>query len=112
MKRSVFITANEKGKITRLCFTGDIGRYTDPLLKPPAIFQQADYIICESTYGDRLHESSKNTEAALLNVIKRTCVEQQGKLVIPAFSLGRTLELLFIMDGLHNKGLLPLVKTY
>lgn len=109
---AVNITANEDGKCTRLTFTGDIGRYADPLLKPPGIFRQADFIICESTYGNRLHEPAGDSESKLLQILQRTCVENKGKLVIPAFSLGRTQEILFIFDKLMNKGLLPDVKIY
>jgi metallo-beta-lactamase family protein len=109
---AINITASEAGKVTKLVFTGDIGRYADPLLKPPGIFQQADYIICESTYGNRLHEAMGDSEKKLLEILNRTCVENKGKLVIPAFSLGRTQEILFIFDKLMNKGLLPDVKIY
>lgn len=103
----VNVTANENNKITRLSFTGDIGRYSDPLLKAPGIFQQADYIICESTYGDRLHEPIANSKQKLLEVINRTCLDQKGRVVIPAFSLGRTQEVLFMFDQLKNAGQLP-----
>lgn len=109
---AINLTAIENGNITKLCFTGDIGRYDDPLLRAPAIFQQADYIICESTYGDRLHEAKENAEAHLLKVIERTCVENEGRVIMPAFSLGRTQEILFLLDGLKNKGLLPEVPVY
>lgn len=109
---AINITAKEEGKFTRLCYTGDIGRYADPLLKPPAVFQQADYIICESTYGDRLHESPENAESMILEIVRHTCVEKKGKLVIPAFSLGRTQEILFVLDKLKNKDLLPEIKMF
>jgi len=109
---AVNVTANENGRITKLTFTGDIGRYSDPLLKPPGVFQQADYIICESTYGDRLHEAVADSEKKLLDVIKSTCVENGGRLIIPAFSLGRTQEILFMLDKLTNKRLLPKVKIF
>lgn len=98
---------NELGKIIRLTFTGDVGKYNDLLLKDPETFPQADYIISESTYGDRLHEKESDAELHLLNVIKKTCIEKKGKLIIPAFSLGRTQELVFILDKLKNKNLLP-----
>lgn len=109
---AINITANENGKTTRLAFTGDIGRYSDPLLKPPSPFPQADYVISESTYGNRLHESMGDSEAYLREVINSTCVEKLGRVIIPAFSLGRTQELLYLLDKLHNKGKLPEVKIY
>lgn len=99
-------------KIINLTFTGDVGKYNDMLLKNPEPFPQADYIICESTYGDRLHEVDIDAELHLLNVVRNTCVEKRGKLIIPAFSLGRTQEIVFILDKLKNKGLLPNIKVY
>lgn len=99
-------------KIINLTFTGDVGKYNDMLLKNPEKFPQADYIICESTYGDRLHEVDIDAELHLLNVVRNTCVEKKGKLIIPAFSLGRTQEIVFILDKLKNKGLLPNIKVY
>jgi len=99
-------------KIINLTFTGDVGKYNDMLLKNPEPFPQADYIICESTYGDRIHEVDSDAELNLLNVVRNTCVEKRGKLIIPAFSLGRTQEIVFILDKLKNKGLLPNIKVY
>lgn len=110
---AINIIATEAGKITRLTYTGDIGRYTDLLMKSPEPFPQADYIICESTYGDRLHEKDDSAEMHLLSVIKHTCIEKKGKLIIPAFSLGRTQEILFVLDKLQNAKLLPTnIKVY
>lgn len=109
---AVNVTAHENGKITKLNFTGDIGRYSDPLLKAPAAFPQADYIICESTYGNRLHEPLGDSESKLLEVLRSTCVGNHGKLIIPAFSLGRTQEILYLFDKLKNKALLPDVKIF
>ena len=99
-------------KIIKLTFSGDVGKYDDLLLKNPEVFPQADYIICESTYGDRLHEADVDAELHLLNVVRDTCVEKKGKLIIPAFSLGRTQEIVYILDKLKNKGLLPNIKVY
>jgi metallo-beta-lactamase family protein len=109
---AVNVIAKENGKTTRLTFTGDIGRYTDMLLKDPEVFPQADYIICESTYGDRLHEHTDSAEAHFLDVVLKTCVEKKGKLIIPAFSLGRTQEIVFVLDKLKNAGLLPPIKVF
>jgi metallo-beta-lactamase family protein len=99
-------------KIIHLTFTGDVGKYNDMLLKNPEPFPQADYIICESTYGDRLHEVEIDAEIHLLNVVRKTCIEKKGKLIIPAFSLGRTQEIVFILDKLKYNGLLPNIKVY
>jgi metallo-beta-lactamase family protein len=96
----------------KIYFSGDTGRYCDIILRPPQPFPQADFIITESTYGDRLHESVTDAETRLLNIVKSTCVENQGKLIIPAFSLGRTQELVYALDRLHTQGLLPHIPLY
>lgn len=107
------LTIQEKGKQpVKITYTGDVGKYNDMLLKNPEVFPQADYIICESTYGDRLHEIDVDAELHLLNVVRHTCVEKKGKLIIPAFSLGRTQEIVFILDKLKNKNLLPDIPVY
>lgn len=109
---AVHITSHEKGKSTRLTFTGDVGRYSDMLLKSPETFPQSDYIISESTYGDRLHDAGDNAAQRLLDVVNHTCVEKKGRLIIPAFSLGRTQEIVFVLDKLKNEGKLPDIKTF
>jgi metallo-beta-lactamase family protein len=103
---------DKNDKITHLTFSGDVGKYNDLLLKNPSPFPQADYIICESTYGDRLHEIETDAELHLLNVVKNTCVEKKGKLIIPAFSLGRTQEIVYVLNKLKNKNLLPEIKIF
>ena len=103
---------HKNNHIIYLTFTGDVGKYNDMLLKDPEKFPQADYIICESTYGNRLHEVEHDAELHLLNVVRKTCLEKKGKLIIPAFSLGRTQEIVYILDKLKNKKLLPNIKVY
>ena len=109
---AVHITSHETDQKVKLTFTGDVGRYTDLILKEPENFNQSDYIICESTYGDSLHEDIENTENKLLSIIQNTCLEKKGKLIIPAFSLGRTQELVYILNNLKNSGKLPPVKVF
>ncbi len=109
---AVNLKINENGKEIRLTFTGDIGRASDKILKTPDPFPQADYILCESTYGNRLHESSVDTERKLLEIVRHTCVEKKGKLIIPAFSLGRTQEVVYALNNLKNAGLLPAIPVY
>jgi metallo-beta-lactamase family protein len=102
----------ENNKQIRLTYTGDIGRYGDMLMKDPESFPQADYIICESTYGDRLHEKQLDATELLLKCVKKTCIEKKGKLIIPAFSLGRTQEIVYTLNTLFNSGRLPKVKIF
>lgn len=96
----------------KLTFTGDIGRPGDQILSGPDSFPQSDIIICESTYGNRRHEPSKDAEAHLLRVVKDTCVNRGGKLIIPAFSIDRTQELIYLLDRLEHKGMLPKIPVY
>jgi metallo-beta-lactamase family protein len=96
----------------RLCYTGDIGRYDSALLENPSMVEQCDYLICESTYGNRLHSNYELCKQQFLSIIEKTCVEQKGKVVIPAFSLGRTQELVFVLDQLEHNGDLPHINVY
>lgn len=109
---AVHITVLEDGKETQITFSGDVGRYGDLLLKNPQTFPQADYILLESTYGDSLHKDIGPIEDALLEVIKHTCEIKKGKVIIPAFSVGRTQELLYALNALELKGVLPDVPYY
>lgn len=102
----------ENGLLTRLTFTGDIGRYNSPLTQNPHSFPQADFIICESTYGNRLHETHEDAAQVIMDAIRYTCIEKKGKLIIPAFSLGRIQELVYTINKLDLHGLLPDVKIY
>jgi metallo-beta-lactamase family protein len=109
---TVHLKINENGKETHLTFSGDVGRYRDVILKSPDIFPQADYIIMESTYGNKLHDEVTGTEDALLQWITKTCLHKKGKLIIPAFSVGRTQEILFALNQLENENRLPSIKYF
>jgi len=109
---AVHLTITEDGKPTRITFSGDVGRYGDLLLKSPQQFDQADYILMESTYGDSLHKDLDPIENMLLEIINNTCNIKKGKVIIPAFAVGRTQELLYALNGLELKGKLPGVPYY
>jgi metallo-beta-lactamase family protein len=108
----VYLTFEEEYKTKTLFFTGDIGRPNDKILRSPVPFPQADYIICESTYGDRLHEAEVDMKSHLLKIVYQTCIEKKGKLLIPAFAVDRTQELIYALDQLSNQGLLPKIPVY
>lgn len=108
----VHLKLTENGKTTRLTFSGDIGRYGDDILKSPETFPQADYIIMESTYGDKLHPLTKPPAEHLLTQIEDTCLHKKGKLIIPAFSVGRTQELLYALNQLELENRLPRLHYY
>ena len=106
------IEITENGKTTKIAYTGDIGRPTNRILKSPQPFPQADVLITESTYGDRLHVEHGQAEEELLNVLKNTCVTKKGKLIIPSFAVGRTQELVYTLNNFYNAGKLPKVDIY
>ena len=93
-------------------FTGDIGRPDRPILRDPQPMPIVDYLICESTYGDKEHESKPEQSSKFLKILHDTCINKGGKLIIPAFSIGRTQELVFMMDRLASKGKLPKIPVY
>ena len=96
----------------RVTYTGDIGRKHCHILPPPQLFPQCDYLICESTYGDRLHDEQLVTEEQLLGVVDDTCVYRKGQLLIPSFSVGRTQEIVYVLNQLYNDGRLPQIPVY
>ena len=106
------LSIREKGKITRIAYTGDIGRPSNRILQSPQPFPQADFLIAESTYGDRLHEVRQIAEDNLLNVVNKTCVEKGGKLIIPSFSIGRAQEIVYSLNNFYNANKLPKVDIY
>lgn len=109
---SVTLEIRENGKTTRFGFTGDIGRPNRPILGDPIPMEAVDYLICESTYGDREHESAPNETNHFVEIIRHTCEDKKGKVIIPAFSVGRTQEIVYMLDKLQNAGQLPKVPVY
>jgi metallo-beta-lactamase family protein len=108
----VSLKIKENGKTTAITFSGDVGRYSDVILRSPEEFPQADYIICESTYGNKLHEEVASSAENLLKWVTRTCVEKKGNLIIPAFSVGRTQEILYWLNQLELEDRLPKVSYF
>ena len=108
----VNIQLKENGGVKKIFFSGDIGRYGGSILKDPQPFPQVEYIITESTYGDRLHGDAKYSEEQLFDAVYNTCITKKGKLIIPAFSLGRTQELVYALDRMEHKKMLPRINVY
>jgi len=94
------IQVQENGAARRILFTGDLGRPAMPILRDPVIVEGADTLITESTYGNRVHPPMSDVEAKLAGLINDVC-ERKSKLIIPAFSVGRTQQLLYFLDRLH-----------
>jgi metallo-beta-lactamase family protein len=109
---AVSLKMKEDGKTKTLTFSGDVGRYRDMILRSPAVFPPADYLIIESTYGDKLHDLIHTTPDDLLKFIEETCVVQKGNLIIPAFSVGRTQEILYELNQLSLEKRLPHIPVY
>jgi len=88
------IWVKEGGKETKVVFSGDLGNKNIPILRDPTIIDEADYLVCESTYGDRLHEDVGDKAKKLMEIIKKT-ISRGGNVIIPSFAVGRTQELLY-----------------
>lgn len=108
----VNLEITENGQKKRIAYTGDIGRPFNYLLQSPQAFPQCDYLITESTYGNREHKPQNMIEDELLEVVKHTCVEKKGKLIIPSFSVGRTQEIVFLLNNFYNEGKLPKIEVF
>jgi metallo-beta-lactamase family protein len=109
---AVSLKITEGGQTYRLAFSGDVGRYRDIILKSPEEFPQADFILLESTYGNSLHDEHTPTAEALWHWIEKTCIEKKGKLIIPAFSVGRTQEILYTINQLELNGTWPGIPVF
>ncbi|MBB5436395.1 metallo-beta-lactamase family protein [Pedobacter sp. AK017] len=109
---AVILTVHENGTIKKIAFTGDIGRKNYPLLTNPQPLPPVDYLVCESTYGGRLHSTDSTLEQKLIETITESCIKYPGRLIIPAFSIGRTQALAYALNKIFSNGLLPSVKIF
>lgn len=109
---SVTLKIKENGRTRMIGFTGDIGRPNRPILRDPMPMPEVEYLISESTYGDKDHIAGPSEMERFLKVIQDTCVEKKGKLLIPAFSVGRTQEIVYMLDQLETAGKLPHIPVY
>ncbi len=96
----------------RISFSGDVGRFNDEILISPQKFPQADYLVLESTYGDSLHDDAAKGEQRLAEIIEEVCLRKKGKVIIPAFSVGRTQEIVYVLNKLKVPQKMPGVKFY
>jgi metallo-beta-lactamase family protein len=109
---AIILSISENGITKKIAFTGDIGRKNYPVLIDPQPLPQVDYLVCESTYGGRLHTTDTTLEQKLIETINETCIKSPGRLIIPAFSIGRTQSLVFTLNQIFSKGLLPPVQIF
>jgi metallo-beta-lactamase family protein len=111
---SVILDVEEHGaspRRFRLAFSGDIGRMNLPILRDPTLLQDVDYVIMESTYGARSHETPESAFAELTQVVKAT-VARGGKIIIPSFAVGRAQEIVYELHRLILKGEIPPLPVY
>jgi metallo-beta-lactamase family protein len=105
------IDARERGRVTRIVFTGDLGRANMPILRDPYQPPAADVLITESTYGDRVHGSSEDVEKSLAAFVSEVA-RRKGKIIVPAFAVGRTQRIIYILHELMRAERIPEIPIY
>ncbi len=105
------LDVQENGRHYRLCFTGDLGRKDLPIIRDPEVVTSIDYLITESTYGDRQHESPAEAQDTLCDTVQRT-YERGGKVIIPAFAVGRTQEIVYDLHKRVDSGCMPALPVF
>lgn len=105
------ISIDRRGQERTILFSGDVGRWNRPILRDPTLFGEADYIVVESTYGDRLHESPSDIGNHLAEVINAT-LRDGGNVVVPSFALERAQEILYHLNLLVNEGRIPRIMVF
>jgi metallo-beta-lactamase family protein len=108
---AVVLDLEEKKQKKRLWFSGDIGRRNLPILRDPILPEACDYLLMESTYGDKPHRDPEEAYVEMKNVIHRT-LDRGGKVIIPAFAVGRTQELVYNLSRMYEEGSLQHVPIY
>jgi metallo-beta-lactamase family protein len=108
---SVALDYERNGKSTRLAFSGDVGRASLPIIRDPEPLPPLDYLIMESTYGNRLHNNDEIVVQKLARVVNRTA-ERGGHLVVPAFAVGRTQQLVLMLHELAGRKEIPSIPIY
>ncbi|MFN8460337.1 MAG: MBL fold metallo-hydrolase [Anaerolineales bacterium] len=108
---AVSLEIEEKGKKTRFWFSGDIGRFGLPLLRDPIMPEPVDYLLMECTYGDKKHNDPSAAFDEFRDVVKRT-IKRSGKVIIPAFAVGRTQELVYHLNTMMHDGDVPHVPVF
>lgn len=102
---SIYVTFDEAGERRSILFSGDLGNHTRPLIRDPRPAEYADFVVVESTYGDRLHGPRPDYVGQLTRILQQT-LDRGGDLVIPCFAVGRTQEMLYLLRTIQDKGLI------
>jgi len=101
---AISLWLTEDGETRKIVFSGDVGNLNQPILNDPQLIAEADYVVVESTYGDRLHENRIDPTPAMVDVIQRT-LDRGGNVIIPSFAVGRTQEMLYIIRDIKMHGM-------
>ena len=108
---ALLVHCKENGRSIRLVFSGDVGRPKQTIVRDPDQMPPADYVIMESTYGDRLHKDLTSVKAKLAEVVNRTC-KRGGKIIVPAFAVGRTQQLVLLLHELVDQKRIPRIPVF
>lgn len=108
----LYFSIEEEGTVKTLGFSGDIGRNNYPLHIDPQVLPAVNYLVCESTYGNRIHEDKVSPMDAMEVIIKETCIDKPGRLIIPAFSVGRTQAVLYTLNRLIEERNFPAIRVF
>ncbi len=104
------VWVSEQGQTSKFVFSGDLGQPAQPILRDPTFIDEADVLVIESTYGDRNHKNPVDTEEELVGILKR--ILPRGNVIIPAFAVGRTQEILYELNRLTREGLVKDLKIF
>jgi len=105
------IWIEERGEKKKIVFSGDLGNFDQPIIRDPSVVEEGDVLWLESTYGDRLHKTREETVEELLKII-REAIAHQAKVVIPAFAVERTQDIIYTIGQFIRKGSIPSVPVY
>jgi metallo-beta-lactamase family protein len=108
---SIRLSVEQDGESRSILFSGDVGRRGMPIINDPDLFDEADYVLVESTYGDRTHGETKDIPGELARIINET-TKAGGNIVIPSFAVERTQELLYHLNGLLRENRIPHLLTF
>jgi metallo-beta-lactamase family protein len=105
------VSVSQGGEERTIIFSGDVGRWNKPILRDPTVFTEADYVLIESTYGDRLHEGAEDIGNSLAQIINSTR-DAGGNIVVPSFAFERAQEVLYYLNELLTESRIPQLKVF
>ena len=106
------VWVTERGRATKLVFSGDLGQPGRPILRDPTLIEEADILVIESTYGNRLHKDLAAIEDEMIDIVEQTLFQRGGNVIMPAFAVGRTQQVLYLLHRLASQGRLRQPKVF